>query len=109
MAVLGFRLYLVTDRQIARGPIREVVDECLGAGLRGVQLREKDLPIRDLLALAEDLREGTRAHGARLLINDRADVALSLGFAGVHLREDSVPLALKSSQSFLHSSLQDSE
>jgi thiamine-phosphate pyrophosphorylase len=91
--VSGFRLYLVTDRQLARQPLREVVDECLGAGLRAVQLREKDLAVGDLLALAGDLREGTRVHGARLLINDRADVALAVGADGVQRTHDSLPVA----------------
>jgi thiamine-phosphate pyrophosphorylase len=60
---LGFRLYLITDRAASpRAPL-EVVEECLGAGLRAVQLREKDLEVRALLALAEPLREATRRHG----------------------------------------------
>ena len=50
--MLDFALYLVTDRVIARRPLHEVVEECLAAGLRGVQLREKDLDVRPLLELA---------------------------------------------------------
>ncbi len=91
--MLGFALYLVTDRTIARRPLPDVVDECLGAGLRAVQLREKDLPVRDLLALAAQLREVTRRHGARLLINDRADVALAGGADGVQRTHDSLPVS----------------
>ena len=90
--MLGFALYLVTDRLITPRPLREVVDECLDAGLAAVQLREKDLSVRDLLALATDLREVTRAHGARLLINDRADVALAVGADGVQRTHDSLPV-----------------
>ena len=89
---LGFALYLVTDRLIARRPLPDVVEECLGAGLRAVQLREKDLGVRDLLALAAPLREATRRHGARLLINDRADVALAVGADGVQRTGDSLPV-----------------
>ena len=91
--MLGFALYLVTDRVIARRPLVEVVEECLGAGLRAVQLREKDLAVRDLLALAASLREGTRRHGARLLVNDRADVALAAGADGVQRTHASLPVA----------------
>jgi thiamine-phosphate pyrophosphorylase len=91
--VLGFALYLVTDRRIARRPLPQVVDECLDAGLGAVQLREKDLPVRDVLALANDLGRATRAHGARLLINDRADVALAVGADGVQRTHDSLPVA----------------
>ena len=91
--MLDFALYLVTDRRVARRPIAEVVDECLGAGLRSVQVREKDLGVRDLLELAGLLRESTRRHGARLVINDRADVALATGADGVQRTHDSLPVA----------------
>lgn len=87
-----FSLYLVTDRLIARRPLSDVVEECVDAGLRAVQLREKDLAVRDLLALAAPLREATRRHGARLLINDRADVALAAGADGVQRTHDSLPV-----------------
>ena len=91
--MLGFALYLVTDRRIARRPLPEIVDECLGAGLAAVQLREKDLPVRDMLALARDLGRLTRARGARLMVNDRADVALAAGADGVQRTHDSLPVA----------------
>ena len=93
MDQLGFRLYLITDRAASVRPPVEVVEECLGAGLRAVQLREKDLEVRALLALAEPLREATRRHGARLLINDRADVALAVGADGVQRTHTSLPVA----------------
>jgi len=90
---LGFRLYLITDRAASTRPPVEIVEECLGAGLRAVQLREKDLEVRALLALATPLREATRHHGARLLINDRADVALAVGADGVQRTHASLPVA----------------
>ncbi|MEK7838297.1 MAG: thiamine phosphate synthase [candidate division NC10 bacterium] len=89
---VDFALYLVTDRSVARRPLVEVVEECLSAGLRAMQLREKDLPVRDLLALAGPLREATRRHGARLLINDRTDVALAVQADGVQRTHDSLPV-----------------
>jgi thiamine-phosphate pyrophosphorylase len=90
---LGFRLYLITDRAESPRPPVEVVEECLGAGLRAVQLREKDLEVRALLALATPLRELTRHHGARLLINDRADVAMAVAADGVQRTHASLPVA----------------
>jgi thiamine-phosphate pyrophosphorylase len=89
---LGFSLYLVTDRSIARRPLLEVVDECLAAGLEAVQLREKDLPVRELLELGTRLRDATRRHGARLVINDRADVALAIEADGVQRTHESLPV-----------------
>ena len=90
--MLDFALYLVTDRAIARRPLAEVVEECLDAGLRAVQLREKDLAVPDLLGLAVSLREVTGRRGARLLINDRADVALAAGADGVQRTHLSLPV-----------------
>jgi thiamine-phosphate pyrophosphorylase len=89
---LGFSLYLITDRAAAARPPLDVVEECLGVGLRAVQLREKDLAVRELLTLARALRESTRRHGARLLINDRADVALATGADGVQRTQVSLPV-----------------
>jgi len=89
---LGFSLYLITDRAAAARPPADIVEECLGAGLRAVQLREKDLAVRELLALADELRESTRRHGARLIVNDRADVALAAGADGVQRTHASLPV-----------------
>jgi thiamine-phosphate pyrophosphorylase len=63
----------------------EVVEAALKGGVRLVQLREKDLPTRDLVALATDLRTITKRYDAALLINDRIDVAIAVGADGVHL------------------------
>jgi len=90
---LGFTLCLVTDRGVVTGALEEAVDECLAAGLRAVQLREKDLGPRDLLSLAWKVRESTSRHGARLLINDRADAALAVGADGVHRTGTSLPIS----------------
>jgi thiamine-phosphate pyrophosphorylase len=68
-----------------------VVTHALDAGLPAVQLREKDLPGRPLLALAERLRRATADRGALLFVNDRLDVALAVGADGVHLGERSFP------------------
>jgi thiamine-phosphate pyrophosphorylase len=90
---LGFSLYLITDRTASPRPPADVVEECLAAGLRAVQLREKDLPVREMLNLADGLREATRRHGARLLVNDRADVALAAGADGVQRTHASLPVS----------------
>lgn len=86
------RLYLVTDRRATAGrPLVDVVRAALAgvpASARGavaVQLREKDLPARDLTVLARELRAVTADAGAALYVNDRVDVALAVGADGVHL------------------------
>jgi thiamine-phosphate pyrophosphorylase len=90
---IDFDLFLVTDRhQTAGRPLDAVVREALSGGIRAVQLREKDLPVRELLRWAETFRLLTAEFGARLLINDRVDVCLAVGADGVHLRVDSLPI-----------------
>jgi len=84
-------LYVVTDRHLTGGrALCQVVEEALRGGARAVQLREKDLPPRELYPLALEMRQLTQAYGARLLINDRVDVALAVGADGVHLTTTSL-------------------
>jgi thiamine-phosphate pyrophosphorylase len=86
-----FKLYLITDRNRTRVPLIEAVRLALEGGVRAVQLREKDLPIRELLARAQELRSLTGEFGAKLFINDRVDVAMAVDADGVHLGTRSMP------------------
>lgn len=89
-----FSLYLITDRHQTGGrPLQDVVRAALDGGVRAVQLREKDLPGAELYRLALELRTLTRNYGARLLINDRLDIALAVEADGVHLGINSLPVA----------------
>lgn len=93
--MIDFRLYLVTDRQQTAGrSLLDVVRAALEGGVRAVQLREKDLEGRELYQLAAQLRELTARYQARLLINDRLDVALAVEADGVHLGQTSFPVAV---------------
>jgi thiamine-phosphate pyrophosphorylase len=90
---LDFYLYLVTDRHRTRSrPLTDAVGEALAAGVRCVQLREKDLPPREFLRLADRLRRLTSDHHARLIINDRVAVCLAVEADGVHLPSNSLPI-----------------
>jgi thiamine-phosphate pyrophosphorylase len=93
------RLYIVTDRAATGNrPLVQVVAQALDGIARGglhpadvaVQLREKDLPARELLELARPMRALTTAAGVGLFVNDRIDVALAVGADGVHLGGASV-------------------
>ncbi len=89
---IDFRIYLITDRKLCPGgEILETVERALDGGVRAVQLREKDLLGRELFRLAERMRKLTEGYGAKLLINDRADVAMGVGADGVHLGILSIP------------------
>ena len=63
------------------------------AGVDLVQLREPDLAAGELFALALRILKDVPAARERLIINERLDVALSSGAAGVHLRERSMAVA----------------
>ena len=92
MRSINFSLYLITDRRATRGrSLPEVIGAALQAGHCAVQLREKDLPTRELLELARRLREQTAAVGSPLLINDRLDLCWAVGADGVHLPHDGLP------------------
>lgn len=89
-----FRLCLITDRmQTAGRTLPAVVADALRGGLQAVQLREKDLTAAQLFELAVVLRRLTRDCGAKLLVNDRLDVALAVGADGVHLGAAGLPVA----------------
>lgn len=91
--MIDFSLYLITDRRQTGGrPLLEVVEAALSGGVRAVQLREKDLPTVELYDLAWELRALTARFDARLLINERIDVALAVEADGVQLGINSLPV-----------------
>jgi len=85
---------LITDRQHdAAGADLTVerVQWAARAGVHLVQVRERDLDGGPLTALVRRCVEAVRGSQARVLVNDRLDVALAAGAHGVHLRADSMP------------------
>ena len=79
-------LYLVSGRSQTGGrPLLEALESALEGGVRLVQLREKDLPAGELFDLAWRVRDLTGRFGAKLLINDRVDIAIAVDADGVHL------------------------
>ncbi|MBN2428319.1 MAG: thiamine phosphate synthase [Deltaproteobacteria bacterium] len=90
---IDFSLYLITDQNVLPPgrSLPEAVREALIGGVKCIQLREKELAPKTLLPLARELRGLTREYGAKLFINDRADVALACDADGVHLTTNSLP------------------
>jgi thiamine-phosphate pyrophosphorylase len=88
-----FDLYYITDSaQLASRLIEECVADAIAAGVDWVQIREKHLPARRLLSIAEVAVQAARPAGqTRVLVNDRLDVALAAGAQGVHLGGRSLP------------------
>jgi thiamine-phosphate pyrophosphorylase len=69
-----------------------VLNAALEHGVRAVQIREKDLPVRSLLTLTREIATQTERCAARCFVNDRVDVCLSVPGVGIHLRSDSLPV-----------------
>src|SRR5579875_405851 len=94
-------LYYITDRKAfagteaqQRAAVLRRIAEAAQAGVYYIQLREKDLPARELEGLAREALRAVRDHGsAKLLINGRADIALACGADGVHLPSRELPAA----------------
>ncbi|MHB8653384.1 MAG: thiamine phosphate synthase [Terriglobia bacterium] len=88
----AFKLCYITDRRtLGTKPLLPRILEAARAGVDVIQIREKDLPTRELAALAQAAIDGACATNARIVVNDRLDVALALGAAGVHLGTQSMP------------------
>jgi thiamine-phosphate pyrophosphorylase len=68
----------------------ETIRMAAAAGISWIQIREKDLQTRRLTELVRLAAAGARETGTRILVNDRLDVALAAGAAGVHLGETSL-------------------
>jgi thiamine-phosphate pyrophosphorylase len=87
------RLYVILSRPGATpDELRAIARDALAGGADVLQLRQKDAPLADVLALARELRPLAHEHDALLLINDRPDVALLAGADGVHLGNDDLPV-----------------
>lgn len=91
---VDFRLYLITDRNLITHHLSFItaLEDALKAGVKAVQLREKDLPTRELLEMAYRMRKLTRKYDALLFVNDRVDIALCVNADGVHLGQSSIPV-----------------
>jgi thiamine-phosphate pyrophosphorylase len=90
--VRALRLMLVTDDRLV--PAEGLIEACRAAvrgGVTSVQLRLKRAGPRELVMLAREL---IAAVPVPVLVNDRLDVALAAGAAGVHLGPDDLPVAL---------------
>ncbi|KEO84377.1 thiamine phosphate synthase [Tumebacillus flagellatus] len=87
------RLYVITGHAFSKGRgLEEVISAALRGGADCIQLREKDFSGRELLEAGHLLRRLTREAGARLIINDRIDVARAVDADGVHLGQDDLPI-----------------
>lgn len=92
---IDYSIYLVTDEACLHGrPLLKCVEEALAAGVTLVQYRAKAADGGVLYDEACKLKELCDKYGVPLIINDRLDIALAVGAAGVHLGQDDLPCAV---------------
>lgn len=88
-------LYLVTDRSLCgQKTLEDVVSQAVKGGVSCVQLREKDISTRLFVREAQKIKKLLEPFKIPLIINDRIDVALACGAAGVHIGQDDMPYAI---------------
>ncbi len=85
------RIYPITDTSISGISHCEQVGKMLDGGARFIQIRDKAASSRDFFDSAASCLEIARNRGARLIVNDRVDIAKILGADGVHLGQDDLP------------------
>ena len=88
------RVYPLTDVSLSGLSHSEQVAQLIDGGATLVQLREKTLSPREFYQQAESALKLSRSCGAKIIINDRVDLALMLGADGVHLGQDDLPPVL---------------
>jgi thiamine-phosphate diphosphorylase len=84
-------VYAITDRKLSGIDDHvEIARRLFAVGIRLLQVREKEMPDRELLAAVESVGRLARESGAAVLVDDRVDLAILSGL-GVHLGEEDLP------------------
>ncbi|HDZ88069.1 MAG TPA: thiamine phosphate synthase [Nitrospirae bacterium] len=93
LMTVDFGIYLITDgKKCPEDRLVKSIESALKSGIKAVQLREKDLSVRELVDYAHKIRDLTKKYNALFFVNDRVDVAMSVGADGVHLGQQSIPV-----------------
>ena len=85
------KIYPITDTRLTRLSHAEQVEKLIGGGARFIQLREKYASPKEFYEDAKSAIEIARQNSAKIIINDRVDIALALRADGVHLGQDDLP------------------
>ena len=87
-----YSLYLVTDRKcMSAATLCEAVEQAIAGGCTLVQLREEETLSADFYRLAKEVKCVTDHYRVPLIINNRADIALAVDAAGVHVGQRDIP------------------
>jgi len=85
-------LYCITTAPSEGRSHKDMVAQAVAGGADAVQLREKNLSARDLIALCKELKTICDKTGALFILNDRVDVGIAADADGVHVGQDDVPV-----------------
>jgi thiamine-phosphate pyrophosphorylase len=85
-------VYPITDKRLSgKSSHLAIVRELIRGGASLIQIRDKETPVRELLSDIRRCVEHAAAFGVQIIVNDRCDLALLSGAAGVHLGHDDLP------------------
>ncbi|MDE0301298.1 MAG: thiamine phosphate synthase [Candidatus Poribacteria bacterium] len=88
-------LHVITDTTVqSRFTHAQLAEMAIEGGADTVQFRQKTGTTRDLLEAAQDAQAVCTQHAVPLIVNDRADIALAVGAAGVHFGQDDLPISI---------------
>jgi len=88
----NYTLYLIADSKLAdAGRLPEAVEQAILGGCTMVQLREKQASSLEFYMRSMKVKEITDKYNIPLIINDRIDIALAVGAAGVHIGQTDLP------------------
>ena len=82
------RLYVILDATLLNNSPHNCARELAAAGVRLLQYRDKSASPRDLLKTCRELVSSLKPYGSSLIVNDRPDIAVLAGAAGVHIGQE---------------------
>jgi thiamine-phosphate pyrophosphorylase len=82
------RLYVILDATLLNNSPHNCAQELAAAGVRLLQYRDKSASPRDLLKTCRELVSSLKPYGSSLIVNDRPDIAVLAGAAGVHIGQE---------------------
>ena len=93
MMKINWDLYLITEENLSAGRKSiEVVKKAAAAGVDVIQLREKNLSLRERFQLGRQIKKICCRQKITFIVNDRVDLAIALDADGVHLGQSDLPL-----------------
>ena len=93
MELKACKIYLVTDEKAClEKDFYTCIEEAIKGGVKIVQLREKNISIKDFYEKALKVKEICKNYGVLFIINDRLDIAQAVGADGVHLGQSDMPI-----------------